>query len=98
MPPVIAKATYTLTFNSMGGSEVAPVTAQYGDRFEQPKSPTLAGKAFKGWFTSTDDGATLGDVFSFSSRETLDIIDTIRTITSGDKEKSWWDTLKSKLG
>ena len=40
----------------------------------------------------------LGDVFSFSSRETLDIIDTIRTITSGDKEKSWWDTLKSKLG
>ncbi len=40
----------------------------------------------------------LGDVFSFSSQETLDIIDTIRTVTSGRKEGGFWSTLMGRLG
>jgi len=40
----------------------------------------------------------LGDVFTFSSQETLDIIDTIRTVTCGQKEGGWWSSLLDKLG
>lgn len=40
----------------------------------------------------------LGDVFNFDRAETLQIIDTIRIVTSGTKEMSWWDKLKKSIG
>lgn len=40
----------------------------------------------------------LGDVFKFTPSETLNILDAIRQISGGKKKKSWWDTLKDKLG
>lgn len=39
----------------------------------------------------------LGDIFSFDSSETLQIINTIRTITGGTKEKTWWDRFKEAI-
>ena len=39
----------------------------------------------------------LGDVFKFDKEETLNIIDTIRIVTSGLKEKTWWDKFKESI-
>ena len=40
----------------------------------------------------------LGDVFSFDNSETIQIVDTIRTVTGSIREKSWWDKLKETIG
>lgn len=40
----------------------------------------------------------LGDVFEFNHNETLNIIDAIRSITGGERERSWWDTCRDWLG
>lgn len=40
----------------------------------------------------------LGDVFNFDKTETLKIIDTIRIVTSGTKEQTWWDKFKKIIG
>lgn len=39
----------------------------------------------------------LGDVFQFDKEETLKIVDTIRIVTSGLKEKTWWDKFKESI-
>ena len=39
----------------------------------------------------------IGDVFDFDNRETLKIIETIRSITCGLKEKTWWEKFKEKI-
>lgn len=41
--------TYTVTFNSMGGSAVAPVTVKYGEKLTKPADPTKEGYTFKEW-------------------------------------------------
>jgi hypothetical protein len=40
----------------------------------------------------------LGDIFAFDPTETQKIINAIRVISRGKKEKSIWDTIKEKLG
>jgi hypothetical protein len=40
----------------------------------------------------------LGDVFSFDKSATVQIVDTIRLVTGGSKEKTWWDKLKKTIG
>ena len=37
----------------------------------------------------------LGDVFDFDNTETLQIIDTIREITRGEAEATWWQKFKA---
>ncbi|MBO4855986.1 MAG: InlB B-repeat-containing protein [Bacilli bacterium] len=44
-----AKDTWTVTFNSMGGSEVAPVEVKNGETVEKPADPTKANYTFKQW-------------------------------------------------
>lgn len=39
----------------------------------------------------------LGDVFDFNDTETRKIIDTIRFVTAGKKEKTWWDRFKESI-
>ena len=39
----------------------------------------------------------LGDVFRFDEEETLKIVDTIRIVTSGLREKTWWDKFKESI-
>jgi uncharacterized repeat protein (TIGR02543 family) len=43
--------TYTVTFNSKGGSDVQPVTKlKYGDKVTKPSDPTKSDSEFAGWF------------------------------------------------
>ena len=40
----------TITFDSKGGSSVAPITINKGEELILPKNPTYAGYTFKGWY------------------------------------------------
>ena len=40
---------YTITFDTNGGSEIAPITQDYGTKITTPDNPTRKGYTFKGW-------------------------------------------------
>ena len=40
---------YTITFDTAGGSEIAPITQNYGTNITAPATPTRKGYTFKGW-------------------------------------------------
>ena len=40
---------YTITFDTNGGSEIAPITQDYGTEITAPDNPTRKGYTFKGW-------------------------------------------------
>lgn len=44
-----AANTYTITFDTAGGSEIAPITQDYGTVITAPKAPTREGYTFIGW-------------------------------------------------
>ena len=47
--------TITITFDSKGGSAVAPITLNYGDYIaNRPADPTMEGYTFTGWNTNED--------------------------------------------
>ncbi len=45
---------YTVTFESNGGSAVAPMTKVYGESFAAPEPPTKEGMTFVGWFKNPE--------------------------------------------
>lgn len=45
------KQTYTVKFDSKGGSTIAPQTVKYKDKVAEPKAPTKSGYTFDGWYT-----------------------------------------------
>ncbi len=42
---------FTVTFDSKGGSDVAPQNQMYGQLLEEPEPPTREGYIFTGWYT-----------------------------------------------
>ena len=42
-------ARYTITFDTAGGSEIAPITQDYGTAISSPSDPTREGYIFMGW-------------------------------------------------
>ena len=44
-----AANTYTITFDTVGGSEIAPITQDYGTVITAPEAPTRKGYTFIGW-------------------------------------------------
>ncbi|GAA3884738.1 hypothetical protein GCM10022381_28650 [Leifsonia kafniensis] len=53
-PPVV---TWTITFDTRGGSDVAAVIVDNGTVITSPKSPTRTGYSFKGWYTAASNGS-----------------------------------------
>ena len=75
---------YTITFNTDGGSDVAPITQDYG-----PAAPTKAGYTFAGWYkdgvaytftTMPAEDITLTAKWSTDSHNAIFVIDGVETI------------------
>lgn len=49
--------TYTVSFDSNGGSAVASQSVRYGSKATQPANPTRAGHTFQGWYTARSGGS-----------------------------------------
>ena len=47
--PVWNTNKYTITFDTNGGSEIAPITQDYGTKITAPDTPTRKGYTFRGW-------------------------------------------------
>ncbi|RSX53379.1 internalin [Bifidobacterium dolichotidis] len=54
--------TYTVTFDSNGGSLVKPQSVEYNKTVAAPKDPTRIGRIFAGWFTQK----TAGEKYDFT--------------------------------
>ncbi len=72
--------TYSVTFNSMGGTAVTEQTVTSGNKATRPDDPTKAATttesyAFDNWYTSTDSGTTLSaTAFDFNTPITSSIV------------------------
>ena len=51
---------YTITFDTDGGSAVAPIVADYGSAVTAPDAPTKEGHAFQGWDPAFPETMPLG--------------------------------------
>ncbi|MEO2207774.1 InlB B-repeat-containing protein [Paenibacillus pabuli] len=58
---------YTISFNSLGGSTVADVTVEHGDKLTAPPSPSRSGYTFVGWYADSE----LKTPFDFDQTEIL---------------------------
>jgi uncharacterized repeat protein (TIGR02543 family) len=69
-PPIVppTPTTYTVTFNSQGGSAVSAQTVTPGGIATEP-TPTRSGYTFGGWYTASTDGSK----YNFSSAVTGNI-------------------------
>ena len=61
--PSAAKASYTVTFNSNGGSAVKAQTVKNGAKASKPADPAKSGYLFKGWYSDK----SLTKAFNFNS-------------------------------
>ena len=58
-PGTSPATTYTVTFNSEGGSAVSSITnVASGATITLPNAPTLTGSTFEGWYTAINGGGT----------------------------------------
>ncbi|WP_345064995.1 InlB B-repeat-containing protein [Leifsonia kafniensis] len=58
----------TVTFSSEGGTDIGPVTTDYGTTITPPAKPTRTGYTFAGWYTA----ATSGSEWDFTAAVTTD--------------------------
>lgn len=80
---------YTITFNTDGGSDVAPITQDYGTAVAAPAAPTKDGYTFAGWYkdgvaytftTMPAEDITLTAKWSTDSHNAIFVIDGVETI------------------
>ena len=67
--PSAAKASYTVTFNSNGGTAVKAQTVKNGAKASKPADPAKSGYAFKGWYS--DKSLTKAYDFNSTVRSNL---------------------------
>ena len=53
---------YTITFDTNGGSEIAPITQDYGTEITTPDNPTRKGYTFKGWDKEIPETMPAGNI------------------------------------
>ncbi len=63
------KETYTITFESNGGTSIEDIEIVKGNLLSEPSTPTKEGNSFAGWYQSED----LITVFDFASEVNKDI-------------------------
>ena len=63
--------TYTVTFNSEGGSSVANMSGPDGTTITLPSAPTYAGYTFDGWFAAASGGSALTSPYTLAGSVTL---------------------------
>ena len=61
--------TFTVTFDSNGGSAVASQTVKEGEKAAKPANPTRDGYTFEGWFADE----ALNTAYDFNTPVTSDI-------------------------
>lgn len=71
------KNTYTVTFNSNGGSTVSNQTVEHGSKVTEPAAPTRTGYTFEGWTLN-------GSTYNFNSEVTSNI-----TLTASWSDNNW---------
>ena len=60
--PVWNANQYTITFDTNGGSEIAPITQDYGTGITAPDNPTRKGYTFKGWDKEIPETMPAGNI------------------------------------
>ncbi|EFA22930.1 repeat protein [Bifidobacterium gallicum DSM 20093 = LMG 11596] len=63
--------TYTVTFNSNGGSAVASQTVTHGNKASAPANPTRTGYTFQGWYTAASGGTKFDFNTAITANRTL---------------------------
>lgn len=71
---------FTITFDSKGGTDVAPQNQMYGELLELPEEPTREGYVFTGWY--------LDSACDERWQETEDVIECDLTLYAGWKSES----------
>lgn len=64
-PPVESVKTYTISFHSLGGTQVNSVKTDTNGKVSSPTSPTKEGYEFVGWYTDT----TYAEKVNFSQKQ-----------------------------
>ena len=87
--------TYTVAFDSNGGSSVAVQRVEYGSRATKPADPTRTGYTFQGWYTARDGGSkydfnqtVTGDVTLYARWSVITFRD-VNASTPHEKDIAW---------
>ncbi len=98
--------TYTITFNTDGGSDVAAITGPYGTAITAPAAPTKEGHVFAGW--SEEIPATMPDYGANGAAHEIKATWTKETYTLkfantgdtaiADKNVTYGDTIEAITG
>lgn len=87
--------TYTVTFDSQGGSKVDSQTVSHGGTVTEPTAPTYEGYTFGGWYTEA--GCTTEYDFTTAVTESLTLYAKWKDVTCPTDEIALDDTVISKL-
>ena len=87
--------TYTVTFDSQGGSKVDSQTVSHGGTVTEPTAPTYKGYTFGGWYTEA--GCTTEYDFTTAVTESLTLYAKWKDVTCPTGEITVDDTVISKL-
>ncbi len=66
---IVKPASYQVTFDSNGGSAVAPQTVETGKKAQRPENPKKPGRVFIGWFTDS----SFKEAYDFNAAVTQNI-------------------------
>ena len=91
--------TYTVTFDSQGGSKVDSQTVSHGGTVTEPTAPTYEGYTFGGWYTEA--GCTTEYDFTTAVTESLTLYAKWKDVTCPTGEitvdKSKWNTFFNNI-